>query len=155
VWQRFCDRFLKRPFLTVSISFINVANSVLWRMAIILKANKFNLIVTSVLFVFWYHSPNFLDTPRSLDLCIFNLNVSSCRVHRSQETVLIRSCCTKQWTQQSVERIPLPPYPHFILQYIGFSEHLLEITDLRDDKCLPVWASMLKQTVEYQTADVW
>jgi hypothetical protein len=36
---------------------------VLWRMAIILKANKVNLFVSSVLFVFWYHSPNFLDTP--------------------------------------------------------------------------------------------
>jgi hypothetical protein len=34
-------------------------------MAIILKANKVNLFVSSVLFVFWDHSPNFLDTPRS------------------------------------------------------------------------------------------
>jgi hypothetical protein len=34
-------------------------------MAIILKANKVNLFVSSVLFVFWYHSPNVLDTPRS------------------------------------------------------------------------------------------
>jgi hypothetical protein len=33
-------------------------------MAIILKANKVTLFVSSVLFVFWYHSPNFLDTPR-------------------------------------------------------------------------------------------
>jgi hypothetical protein len=33
-------------------------------MAIILKANKFNVFVSSVLFVFWYHSPTFLDTPR-------------------------------------------------------------------------------------------
>jgi hypothetical protein len=32
-------------------------------MVIILKANKVNLFVSSVLFVFWYHSPNFLDTP--------------------------------------------------------------------------------------------
>jgi hypothetical protein len=38
-------------------------NGVLWGMAIILKANKVNLFVSSVLFVFWYHSPNFLDTP--------------------------------------------------------------------------------------------
>jgi hypothetical protein len=30
---------------------------------IILKANKVNLFVSSVLFVFWYHSPNVLDTP--------------------------------------------------------------------------------------------
>jgi hypothetical protein len=44
--------------LTVFRSFMNVANSVLWRMAIILKANKVNL------FVFWYHSLNVLDTPR-------------------------------------------------------------------------------------------
>jgi hypothetical protein len=33
-------------------------------MTIILKANKVNLFASSVLFVFWYHSPNFLDTPR-------------------------------------------------------------------------------------------
>jgi hypothetical protein len=33
-------------------------------MAIILKANKGNLFVSSVLFVFRYHSPNVLDTPR-------------------------------------------------------------------------------------------
>jgi hypothetical protein len=32
-------------------------------MAIILKANKVNLFASSVLFVFCYHSPNFLDTP--------------------------------------------------------------------------------------------
>jgi hypothetical protein len=30
----------------------------------VLKANKVNLFVSSVLFVFWYHSPNVLDTPR-------------------------------------------------------------------------------------------
>jgi hypothetical protein len=35
-------------------------------MAIILKANKVNLFVSYVLFVFRYHSPNFLDTPRIL-----------------------------------------------------------------------------------------
>jgi hypothetical protein len=28
-----------------------------------LKANKINLFVSSVLFVFWYHSPTVLDTP--------------------------------------------------------------------------------------------
>jgi hypothetical protein len=31
-------------------------------MAIILKANNVNLFVSSVLFVFGYHSPNVLDT---------------------------------------------------------------------------------------------
>jgi hypothetical protein len=34
-------------------------------MAIILKASKVNLFVSSVLFVFWYHSRKFLDTPRT------------------------------------------------------------------------------------------
>jgi hypothetical protein len=33
-----------------------------------LKANKVNLFVSSVLFVFWYHSPNFLDTPHICDI---------------------------------------------------------------------------------------
>jgi hypothetical protein len=37
-------------------------------MAIILKANKVNLFVSSVLFVFWYHSPNILDTPHICDV---------------------------------------------------------------------------------------
>jgi hypothetical protein len=54
--------------LTVSRSFMNVANNVLWRMAIILKANKVTLFVSSVLFVFWYHSPKSLDTPRMYNL---------------------------------------------------------------------------------------
>jgi hypothetical protein len=31
-----------------------------------LKVNKVNLFVSSVLFVFWYHSPNFLGTPRMI-----------------------------------------------------------------------------------------
>jgi hypothetical protein len=62
VWRRFCERFLKRHLLTVSRSFMNVANSELWRMAINLKVNKVNLFVSSVLFVsgtihqtFWTH----------------------------------------------------------------------------------------------------
>jgi hypothetical protein len=38
--------------LTVSKSFMNLANSVFWRMAIILKFNKVNLFVSSVLFCF-------------------------------------------------------------------------------------------------------
>jgi hypothetical protein len=29
-----------------------------------LKDNKVNLFLSSLLFVFWYHSPNVLDTPR-------------------------------------------------------------------------------------------
>jgi hypothetical protein len=34
---------------------MNIANRVLWMMTIILKANKINLFVSSVLFVFWYN----------------------------------------------------------------------------------------------------
>jgi hypothetical protein len=37
-------------------------------MAINFKANKVNLFVCFVLFVFWYHSPNFLDTPCNIKL---------------------------------------------------------------------------------------
>jgi hypothetical protein len=37
-------------------------------MAIILKANKVNLFVSSVLFVFWYHSLDFLDTQHICDI---------------------------------------------------------------------------------------
>jgi hypothetical protein len=70
VWQLFCDRFLKRYLLTVSRSFMNVANRVFWRIAIILKVNKVYLFVSSVLFVFWYHSPNFLDTPHYMELLV-------------------------------------------------------------------------------------
>jgi hypothetical protein len=33
------------------------------RKVAVLKANKVNLFVSSVLVVFWYHSPNILDTP--------------------------------------------------------------------------------------------
>jgi hypothetical protein len=36
-------------------------------MAIILKANKVNLFASSVLFVVWYHSLNFLGTPCILE----------------------------------------------------------------------------------------
>jgi hypothetical protein len=52
--------------LTVSRSFMNFAKSVLWRMTSILKVNKVNLFLSSVLCVFWYHSPNILDTPRTM-----------------------------------------------------------------------------------------
>jgi hypothetical protein len=76
VWQLFCDRFLKRPFLTVFRSFMNVANRVLWRMSIILKANKVNFLVSSVLFVFWYQSPNVLDTPRICSISWLRVNLN-------------------------------------------------------------------------------
>jgi hypothetical protein len=46
-------------------------------MAIILKANKVNLFVSSVLFVFLYHLPNVLDT---LHIC----NISWLRVKKQR-----------------------------------------------------------------------
>jgi hypothetical protein len=57
-------------------------------MAIILKANKVNLFVSSVLFVFWYNSPNFLDTPRKTKQQIMSVgfgqrDVSSRSHHQS------------------------------------------------------------------------
>jgi hypothetical protein len=43
-----------------------------------LKANKVNLFVSSVLYVFWYHSPNVLDT---LHICNISwLRVNGCCV---------------------------------------------------------------------------
>jgi hypothetical protein len=45
-------------------------------MAFILKANKVNLFVSSVLFVFWYYLPNFLDTPRMSKHVIFRVDKS-------------------------------------------------------------------------------
>jgi hypothetical protein len=61
--------------LAVSRSFMNVANRVLWRMMNILKANKVNSFVSSVLFVFWYHSPNVLDTPHICNISRLRVNL--------------------------------------------------------------------------------
>jgi hypothetical protein len=87
-WQLFCDRFLKRPLLTVSRRVMNVANSVLWRMAIILKANKVNLFVFSVVFVFWYHSPDVLDTPHIYDISTLRVNSRQSQSPRGLKTRL-------------------------------------------------------------------
>jgi hypothetical protein len=43
---------------------------------IILKANKVNLFVSSVLFVFWYHSPNVLDTPHICNISRLSVKVA-------------------------------------------------------------------------------
>jgi hypothetical protein len=66
VFTGFCDRLLKRPFLTFPEDLMDVANIVLWRIRIILKANIVNLLVFYFFFFPWYHSPNFLDTPCTL-----------------------------------------------------------------------------------------
>jgi hypothetical protein len=44
-------------------------------MAIILKANKVNLFVSSVLSVFWYYSPNVLNTPHICDISRLRVKV--------------------------------------------------------------------------------
>jgi hypothetical protein len=56
-------------------------------MAIILKVNKVNLFVSSVLFVFWYHSPNFLDTPLILIVCS--------QTHLIRTPIDLRIACVK------------------------------------------------------------
>jgi hypothetical protein len=79
-----------------------------------LKANKVNLFVSSVLFVFWYHSPNFLDTPRIL---------SGCRRHRYATPFPL--------TERSLTRLKepaIPQYPdhmnptHIITANLSFQE---------------------------------
>jgi hypothetical protein len=64
-------------------------------MAIILKANKVNLFVSSVLFVFWYHSPNFLDTPHMKAALLFpllhNVRVSCTRPITLAQIVILHT----------------------------------------------------------------
>jgi hypothetical protein len=45
-------------------------------MVIILRANKVNLVVSSVLFVFWYHSSNVLDTPHICNISWLRVKLS-------------------------------------------------------------------------------
>jgi hypothetical protein len=83
-------------------------------MAIILKANKVNLFVSSVLFVFWYHSPNFLDTPRTCKLFTdsgFHFSGVQCYPlhqcdHRCESAALLvaRVCSVPHW----------PTYHHYV-----------------------------------------
>jgi hypothetical protein len=58
---------------------------VLCRMAVILKVNKVNLFVSSVLFVFWYHSPNVFDTPHICDISRLRAKAEYCEVHNELE----------------------------------------------------------------------
>jgi hypothetical protein len=75
-------------------------------MAIILKTNKVNLFVSSVLCVLWYHSPNVLDT---LHIC----NISWLRVNHSktfvgggtyQMLIIAKVVLTEQVDHSIVER---------------------------------------------------
>jgi hypothetical protein len=52
-------------------------------MVVILNANKVNVFVSSVLFVFWFHSPNVLDTPH---IC----NISRLRVNCTH--IIVQEC---------------------------------------------------------------
>jgi hypothetical protein len=103
---------------------MNVANSVLWSTAIILKANKVNLFVSSVLFVFWYQSPNFLDIPRIVaegDLStewsfrIFTMHIWAIQIHAAPTLFQV-----------------LRHIPYFILQITGENnkDHVVEITNI-------------------------
>jgi hypothetical protein len=50
-----------------------------------LKANKVNLFVSSVLFVFWYHSPNVLDTPHICNISRLRVKPRSTAEERGPE----------------------------------------------------------------------
>jgi hypothetical protein len=65
-------------------------------MAIILKANKVNVFVSSVLFVFWYHSPNVLGT---LHTC----NISWLRVKR--RAILMTLKTKASWLIKALQNI--------------------------------------------------
>jgi hypothetical protein len=64
----------------------------------IFKDNKVNLFVSSLLFVFWYHSPNFLDTKRT------KLYVYS----RGQA---VAQFCKGPW---KIVRLPTSIFPHSV-----------------------------------------
>jgi hypothetical protein len=74
-----------------------------------LKANKVNLFVSSVLFVFWYHSPNVLDTPHIWN--ISRLRVKGQGMILSFERGSSRSYCVEEpfwkrlWTCRESDRI--------------------------------------------------
>jgi hypothetical protein len=52
--------------------------------------NKVNLFVSSVLFVFWYHSPNVLDTPHTCNISWLRVNLRRLRkVSCGRKTTII------------------------------------------------------------------
>jgi hypothetical protein len=53
-----------------------------------LKANKVILFVFSVLFVFWYHSPKYLDTPR-IKVLVFQFDCKCVFVECDKDTLLL------------------------------------------------------------------
>jgi hypothetical protein len=58
-------------------------------MAIILKASRVNLFVSSVLFVFWYHPPNVLGTPRMYNRVIPDVEPASPKTCSSWFNILV------------------------------------------------------------------
>jgi hypothetical protein len=65
-----------------------------------LKANKVNLFVSFVLFVFWYHSLNFLDTPRIThiaSLLYWDHVIGTC----TSQNLLLPSLCAVQCVNYS------------------------------------------------------
>jgi hypothetical protein len=85
---------------------------------IILKANKVNLFVSSVLFVFWYHSPNALDTPH---IC----NISRLRVKQVMHK--IRHEVTVFQPEEGDGSLLVNSASHFILLTSCFVRNLIKI----------------------------
>lgn len=69
VWQRSFNWFLK-ILLAVSRNFMNVVKTMLFCKVINLKTNKCNLLISFVISVLWYHSPNALDTTHVIIIII-------------------------------------------------------------------------------------
>jgi hypothetical protein len=73
---------------------------------IILRANKVNLFASSVLFVFWYHSPNVLDTPHICNVSRVRVKLYDqdspqyflCSQHHNIVPAL--TACEEQWEQK-------------------------------------------------------
>jgi hypothetical protein len=74
-------------------------------MAIILTENKVNLFVSSVLFVFWYHSADFLHTPRIITY-ISEHAVSLVTTKYMQDWTYVQWAITMYYTQVSSTVIP-------------------------------------------------
>jgi hypothetical protein len=102
-------------------------------MAIISKANKVNLFVSSALFVFWYHSPNFLDTPRILISCysyfmLSNFITCDIKVTHSLCNYYVTKCytlCTQLSTAHLITHTLLAPIQHQLsLLYTQFQSNI-------------------------------
>jgi hypothetical protein len=122
-------------------------------MTIILKANKVNLFVSSVLFVSWYHSPNFLDTLRVSDVesalvtslfVVLSVGSSTCGLESSLEVATTKgsqwynglqrcisssglyfvSCVGADTKMRESEVCSKPKYSHYLSALLCFIAHV-------------------------------